>query len=59
LVIEDVVKAMGVDNVDIIDSTADYDAYVELLSKRLASNDLSVVIVRRPCILGLVKRKGK
>ncbi len=59
LVIEDVVKAMGVDNVDIIDSTAEYDAYCELLKKRLASNDLSVIIVCRPCILGMVKRKGK
>ena len=44
---------------DIIDSTANYEAYVELLKNRLASNDLSVVIVRRPCILGMVKRKGK
>lgn len=55
LVIEKVVKAMGVDNVDVIDSTTHFDEYKELLAKRLGSNDLSVIVVRRPCILGVVK----
>ena len=59
LIIEDVVGAMGVDNVDIIDTTADHDGFKALLEKRLASNDLTVIIARRPCILAIVKQKSK
>ncbi|MBR2723180.1 MAG: thiamine pyrophosphate-binding protein, partial [Lentisphaeria bacterium] len=55
LVIEDVVKAMKVDNVDIVDTTAEPERYKALLQERLASNDLSVIIARRPCILGVAK----
>ena len=55
VIIEDVVKAIGVDNVDVIDPLKDADAYEELLKKRLASNDLSVIIPRRPCILAAAK----
>jgi indolepyruvate ferredoxin oxidoreductase alpha subunit len=55
VVIEDVVKAIGVDNVDVIDPLKDNEAYKELLKKRLASNDLSVIIPRRPCILAAAK----
>ncbi len=58
LVMEDVVKAMGVDNVDIIDTTINFDEYKALLQKRLASNDISVIIARRPCILALAKLKN-
>ena len=57
MVIEDVVKAIGVDHVDIIDTTAEQERYAALLQERLASNDLSVIICRRPCILGMVKAK--
>ena len=42
---------MGVDNVDIIDTTAETERFAELLKERLASNDCSVIIARRPCIL--------
>ena len=55
LVIEDVVKAMKVDNVDIIDTTLETERYKALLEERLASNDISVIIARRPCILGVAK----
>lgn len=58
LVIEDVVKAMGVDNVDIIDTTLENEKFRELLKKRLASNDLTVIIARRPCVLAMVKIKS-
>ncbi|MBQ7392762.1 MAG: thiamine pyrophosphate-binding protein [Lentisphaeria bacterium] len=57
VIIEDVVKAIGVDHVDIIDTTAEQDRFAELLKERLAGNDLSVIICRRPCILGMVKAK--
>ena len=59
--IESVVKGMGVKNVDIIDSTVEYEKYKELLKTRLASNDTSVIIVRRPCILAVARaaKEGK
>ncbi len=56
--IENVVRGIGVDNVDVIDSTTDFEGYKALLQKRLASNDISVVIVRRPCIIAQVKAKS-
>ena len=51
IIIEDMVKAMGVDNVDVVDPLKEFDKLEELLKKRLASNELSVIIPRRPCIL--------
>ena len=59
--IESVVKGMGVKNVDIIDSTVEYEKYKELLKTRLASNETSVIIVRRPCILAVARaaKEGK
>lgn len=56
--IEQVVRGIGVDNVDVIDSTANYEAFKELVQKRLASNDISVIIARRPCILAMAKLKS-
>lgn len=56
--IEKVVKGIGVDNVDIIDTTVDSDGFRKLLETRLASNDISVIIARRPCILAMVKAKS-
>jgi indolepyruvate ferredoxin oxidoreductase alpha subunit len=58
LVIEDTVRAMGVDNVDIIDPLTEQDKLREVLAKRLASNETTVIIARRPCILGAVKAKS-
>jgi indolepyruvate ferredoxin oxidoreductase alpha subunit len=50
LVLEDICKACGVKNVDVIDpkQTRELDA---LLKKRLAEDTLSVIITRRPCKL--------
>ena len=58
LVIEDTVRAMGVDNVDIIDPLTEQDKLQKVLAERLASNDTTVIIARRPCILGAVKAKS-
>ncbi len=57
VIIENVVKAMGVDNVDVIDHVIKPEEFVELVQKRLASNDISVIVARRPCILALAKIK--
>ena len=53
--LENIVKGIGVDNVDVIDTTAETEKFAELLKTRLASNDCSVIIARRPCILAMVK----
>ena len=48
---ENVVKGIGVKNVDIIDTTAEPEKFAELLKQRLSENECSVIIARRPCIL--------
>ena len=56
--IEDVVRGIGVDHVDVVDSTADQEKFRELVKERLAGNDCNVIIARRPCILALAKIKS-
>lgn len=55
--IEAVAKGIGVDNVDVVDTTAETEKFAELLKKRLNSNDCSVIVARRPCILELARLK--
>ncbi len=49
--IEGMARAAGVKNVDVVDPVKDPRGFEELLTRRLASNDLSVIVSRRPCIL--------
>lgn len=56
--LEKVLLGMGVDHVDVIDSTTNFEEYKVLVAERLASDDISVIIVRRPCIIGMVKSKA-
>jgi indolepyruvate ferredoxin oxidoreductase alpha subunit len=56
--LEKIVEGIGVDHVDIIDTTAEHEKFKELLQERLKSNDTSVIIARRPCILAAVKAKS-
>jgi indolepyruvate ferredoxin oxidoreductase alpha subunit len=56
--LEQIVKGIGVDNVDIIDTTAENEKFKALLQERLSSDDISVIIARRPCILAAVKAKS-
>jgi indolepyruvate ferredoxin oxidoreductase alpha subunit len=49
--IEGMARAAGVTNVDVVDPVKDPRSFEELLTRRLASNDLSVIVSRRPCIL--------
>jgi len=56
--IEEAVRGLGVDRVDVCDPTADMASFIDLLKSRLASNDCSVIIARRPCILAVVKAKS-
>ncbi len=54
--LENIVRGIGVDNVDVVDTTAETEKFAEILKKRLASNDCSVIIARRPCILAMAKK---
>jgi len=53
--LENIVRGIGVDNCDVIDTTAEPEKFAEILKMRLASNDCSVIIARRPCILAMAK----
>ena len=53
--LEDTCAAMGVDNVVIADPQRETEKFEKAVSDALASNDLTVVIARRPCILALTR----
>jgi indolepyruvate ferredoxin oxidoreductase alpha subunit len=55
VVLEDVCKAIGVDHVTVIDPVKDIDGFEKLLSERLKADELSVIVVRRPCLLAAGK----
>jgi indolepyruvate ferredoxin oxidoreductase, alpha subunit len=53
--IEDLARALGVKNVDVVDVRADPAGFEELLKKRLAGNELALIIARKPCLLAAGK----
>jgi indolepyruvate ferredoxin oxidoreductase, alpha subunit len=55
VVLEDIVCAIGVDNVQVIDPIAEPDRLERDLREALGTNKLSVIIVRRPCLLAAAK----
>lgn len=57
LVLEDICRASGADNVDVIDPFG-VDALEELIRKRLTEDALSVIISRYPCRL-IERKRGK
>lgn len=46
---------MGVDKVLIFDPAREMEAFEQATKDALASNDLTVIIARRPCILAIVR----
>lgn len=56
LILEDLCRVAGADNVDVIDPTNVKDLE-QLLRQRIGEEALSVVIVRKPCILLVQKMK--
>jgi len=48
-------EAMGVDKVVIVDPQREMDEFEQAMKEAMASNDLTVVIARRPCILAIVR----
>lgn len=51
LVLEDLIHAIGIRRVFIVEPRADSNEFDQILGKCLATNELSVIIARRPCIL--------
>jgi indolepyruvate ferredoxin oxidoreductase alpha subunit len=51
LSIEGLARALGVANVDVVDPVSDPGGFERLLTGRLATPQLSVIVARRPCIL--------
>jgi len=55
LSLEELCRTAGVDNVDVVEPVQESERYIELIRSRLASNDTSVIIVRRSCVLEMKK----
>lgn len=56
LSLEDLARSIGIENVHVIDPAREPEKLEHTLREALASNHLSVIITRRPCLLTL--RKG-
>ena len=52
---EALVRALGIGNVRTVDPTADPESFQRLLRSSLASNELTVLIARHPCVLAAGK----
>lgn len=54
---EDLARAVGVDNVTTVDPTADPDGLTAAVTEAIAADKLSLIVVRRPCLLAAKKIK--
>ncbi len=57
MVFEDVAKAMGIDNVQVFNPTTQTKQLIQAVGEALDSNQLSLIIARRPCLLAVGKIK--
>lgn len=57
VVIEDLVRSLGIPNVQVTDPTANPAAFQELVAASLASGKLTVIVARRNCLLAAGKIK--
>ncbi|HEX8985288.1 MAG TPA: thiamine pyrophosphate-dependent enzyme [Bryobacteraceae bacterium] len=57
VVLEDVVRAVGVPRIHVMDPTLDPAAFEKLLADCLASGELAVIVARRTCLLATGKIK--
>jgi indolepyruvate ferredoxin oxidoreductase alpha subunit len=53
--IEATCEAMGVDRVEVLDPSREMERFEQVMREAMASNDLTVVIARKPCILAIVR----
>jgi len=56
MVIEDVARAIGVAQVVVVDPVADNPGWQAALDKALAGGELSLIVVRRQCILAAARQ---
>ena len=54
---EALIRSLGIDRVRVIDPTADPESFRQMMRNSLASNELTVLIARRPCVLAAGKIK--
>jgi indolepyruvate ferredoxin oxidoreductase alpha subunit len=54
---ENLARSLGIQQVHVIDPSADSDRFEQLLRDSLASNDLTLIVARRPCLLAAGKIK--
>lgn len=59
VVLEDLARSLGVKDVHVVDPQADRAAFEALLKKTLEAGTVSVIIVRKPCILAAVQAKKR
>ncbi len=57
VIFEDLIRAMGIPNVHVVDPTKDAPGFEKLLADSLQSGQLSVIIARRPCLLTVKRDK--
>ena len=57
VVMEELVRSLGIRHVDVVDPSREAERFEKILVDRLASNELSVIIARRPCLLAAGKIK--
>jgi len=57
VVLEDLVKAIGVKNLHIVEPRLGSDSFEKLLNESLNKEELTVIIARRPCLLASKKLK--
>ena len=55
MVIEDLVRSLGISSVHVTDPTLNPDAFQELVAASLARGELTVIVARRNCLLAAGK----
>jgi indolepyruvate ferredoxin oxidoreductase alpha subunit len=58
VVIEELVRALGIHNIRVLDPTRDPAAFQQLVADALASGELSLIVARRDCLLATSKIKS-
>jgi indolepyruvate ferredoxin oxidoreductase alpha subunit len=58
VIIEDLVRALGIHNIRVLDPTRDPAAFQRLVAESLASGELSLIVARRDCLLATSKIKS-
>lgn len=59
VVFEDLARTLGVSAVHVVDPTADPAGFRSLVEAGLASDDLTVIVARRPCLLAARKARQR